>query len=93
MERPTPKRIVLRFHEKHQFDEAAINQAFFASLDLRLADDYYSHLCPPDEDSAKMHIVLDIHAKSVPVVNLHTLPYRVFKVKKDGHLSVRLLRR
>ena len=68
----------------------AIIEAFFASVGARPDDDYFSHLCAPDE-SLKMHIVLDVHAKTIPTVDLCTIAYKVFKVKKDDHLYVVLL--
>jgi hypothetical protein len=85
MQRTIPKRIVLRFHEKYQFEEAAINETFFALFGPKPANDYYSHLCAAGE-SSKMQIVLDLHAKTNPVVDLDAIAYEVFKVKKDDQL-------
>ena len=65
MQRTTPKRIIFRFHEKYQFDEAAIIEAFFASFGLKPADDYYSHFYIPNEPT-KMRIILEIYAKIIP---------------------------
>jgi hypothetical protein len=82
MHHTTPERIVFRFHENFQFDEAAIIEAFFTSFGP--VNDYYSHLCPPEEHSNKMYIVLDIHARTILPANPLQIKYRVFKVQKDG---------
>ncbi|KAF2277252.1 uncharacterized protein EI97DRAFT_375903, partial [Westerdykella ornata] len=82
----TPQKgIILRFNVKYELQEAAINESFFALFGPQPVDDYYSHLIPPNE-SSKMHIVLDLHCKSKPVVDTHAIPYEVFKVKKNGGL-------
>lgn len=81
-----PKRVVLRFDVKHELEEAAINKRFFA-LFGSVDDDFYSHLVSPNE-SAKMHIVLDLHCKTSPVVNIDAIAYEVFKVKKNDELYV-----
>ena len=78
----TPERIVFRFHEKFQFDEAAIIDAFFESFGS--VADYYSHLCPPEEHSNKMYIVLDIPVKTILTTDPLQIKYRVFKVQKDS---------
>lgn len=78
MQHTAPERIVFRFDEKYQLDEAAIVEAFSTSFGP--IDDYYSHLCPPDENS-KMYIVLDVHAQTNPNVDPLKIAYRAFKVK------------
>lgn len=87
MSKITPKRVVLRFDEKYEFEEAAILEAYFASYGPQPDEDFFSHLCPPNP--IKMHIVIDIHSRTVPDVDLHRIPYEVFKVKKAGDLWVR----
>lgn len=84
MNDPTPERFVFRFHERFQLCEAPIIEAFLTSFSSLGINDYYSHLCPPDEDSNKMHIVLDIHPETIVPDNSLQIKYRVFKVKQDG---------
>jgi hypothetical protein len=83
MQQSPPKRIILRFHEDHCDDERAINSQVFGSHGLGAVDDYYSHLIPPDEESNKMHIVLDMYCKTNLTVELETIEYQVYKVKKN----------
>jgi hypothetical protein len=80
-----PKRVVLRFHVKHELKEATINQSFFALFKIRPTD-YYSHLMAPNY-SSKMHIVLDLLCKTNPKIDRSKLPYEVYTViEKDGEL-------
>ena len=72
---------------KFEQEEKAIIDMFFASHGLDTIQDYYSHLCPPNE-SFMMHIVLDLHCKREPAVNLRILKHRVFKVRKSDTLYV-----
>lgn len=83
------KRIVLRFEEKYELEWATIIEQYFASFGPDPGGDYYPHLCAPNM-STKMHIVLDLHAKTVPTVDLSAIAYEVFKVKKAGELCVDL---
>lgn len=87
MQDENPKRIVLRFNVKYELEETAIVETFFASHGPKPAEDYYSHLCAPNQ-SSKMHIVLDLHCKTVPTVDLHSIEHKVFKVHKDNNLYV-----
>lgn len=80
-----PKRIVLRFNVRHELEEAAINERFFAWFGPEPGDDFYSHLIAPNY-SNKMHIVLDLHCKTSPVVDIHAIAYEVFMVTKKGEL-------
>lgn len=41
-------------------------------------------------ESPMMHIVLDMHCKTVPTVDLDTIEYQVFKAKKKDELYVDL---
>ncbi|KAL9127664.1 MAG: hypothetical protein Q9217_003511, partial [Psora testacea] len=82
-----PQRIVLRFNVKFEREERAIIDTFFASYGLDPIEDYYSHLCAPNE-SSMMHIVLDLHCKTVPTVDLRAVKHKVFKVRKTDNLSV-----
>ncbi|KAL9629595.1 MAG: hypothetical protein Q9164_006814 [Protoblastenia rupestris] len=82
-----PQRIVLRFHVKFEREERAIIDTFFASYSLDHIENYYSHLCAPN-DSSMMHIVLDLHCKTTPTVDLRAIEHKVFKVRKNDNLSV-----
>ena len=88
---PVPKRVVLSFLVEYELEEWAILQAYFATFGPKPVDDFddfFSHLVPANE-SSKMHIVLDLHCKSVPIVDLQAIEYQVFKVKKgDGLYAV-----
>ena len=66
-------------------EEASINRDFFEYYGN--IEDYYSHLCPPNE-SSRMHIVLDLYCKQFPVVDLQTLEHKVYKVDKTDGLCV-----
>lgn len=87
MQRTIPKRIVLCFDVKYELEEAAMIETFFTLFGPKPADDFYSHLCAPNL-SSKMHIVLDLHCKTVPTVDLHAIEHEVFKVKKGDELYV-----
>lgn len=83
-----PKRVVLRFHVRHELEEAAINEQFFALYYPEPPkNDFYSHLMAPNE-SSKMHIVLDLHCKSHPTIDNSKIAYEVFKVEKKDELYV-----
>ena len=82
-----PQRIVLRFDVRYEREEMAIINAFFTSQGLTLAEDYYSHLCSPNE-SNKMHNVLDLYCKTITKVDLSTIEHKVFKVRKSDNLCV-----
>lgn len=92
MQHTIPRRIVLRFNVDYELEEAAIIERFFALFGPKPADDFYSHLIAPNE-SSKMHIVLDVHCKTIPTVDLSALEYEVFKVKKKDELYVVLSRK
>ena len=87
MQHIIPKRIVLRFNERYALEEAAIIGRFFVLFGTKPADDFYSHLCAPNL-SSKMYIVLDLHCKTVPTVDLRTIEYKVFMMKKGDELYV-----
>jgi hypothetical protein len=80
-----PKRIVLRFHEDYGWDHG-IQEKFFETMKIDPADDYFLHLVPPDDDSNKMHFVIDLYCKSFPTVNLDQVPHEVYRVKKKDDL-------
>lgn len=80
-----PRRIVLRVDEQYELQHAEIVEAFFTSYDDE--PDFYQHLCPPNR-STKMHTVLDLHCKPGSSVELQSIPYEVFRVKKSEALYV-----
>lgn len=82
-----PKRIVLRFDQKYELDWEAIIQTYFATLGSGPSNDFYPHLMAPNM-STKMHVILDLHCKTVSSVDTSAIEYEVFKVKKAGELYV-----
>ena len=89
MQSEGPRRIVLRFRVAYEREEEAIICDFFTTSNLDPCGDYFSHLLAPN-DSTKMHIVLDMHSKTHPNADVETMPYEVFKVKKNDKLCVGL---
>jgi hypothetical protein len=86
----TPKRVVLRFKVTHELEEGAINESFFARFSYESRNDYYSHLMAAN-DSSNMHIVLDLHCDTNPIIDNSKIPYEVYSVcKKDDELYVTL---
>lgn len=82
-----PKRIVLRFDQEYELDWEAIIQTSFATFGSNQSSDFYPHLMAPNM-STKMHIVLDLHCKTVSSVDSSAIEYEVFKVEKAGELYV-----
>jgi hypothetical protein len=84
----TPKRVVLRFKVKHELEERAINDSYFTRIGHEPKNDYYSHLMAANY-SSKMHIVLDLHCNTNPIINNREILYEVYSVsKKDAQLYV-----
>ncbi len=81
----TPKRIVLRFHERYERDPETITKCFFEAINIDPKDDYFPHLCPPD-DSTKMHLVIDLYCRSFPLVDLDEVAHEVYRVRKKDNL-------
>lgn len=81
----SPKRIVLRFHQKYEHEPGTITRRFFEAVNIDPHEDYFPHLCPPD-DSTKMHLVIDLYCKSFPSVTLDEISHEVYRVKKTGDL-------
>lgn len=86
MQNSGPGRIVFRFPVTYELEEAEILSRFFTLFDRDPQDDYFSHLMAPQISSTKMHIILDIHCKTVPKVDLNTIEYEVFRVRKNNEL-------
>ena len=81
------KRIILRFNERYALKEAIIIGKFFVLFGIKSADDFYSHLYAPNL-SSKIYIVLDLYCKIVPTVDLRTIEYKVFIMKKGDELYI-----
>lgn len=86
MQDSSPRRIVFRFPVTYELEEAEILTRFFTLFDRDPQDDYFSHLMAPGISSTKMHIILDIHCKTIPKVDLKTIEYEVFRVRKNNKL-------
>ncbi|EXJ82313.1 hypothetical protein A1O3_06126 [Capronia epimyces CBS 606.96] len=86
MQHSNPMRIVFRFPVTYELEEEAIVMRFFTLFGRDPHDDCFSHLMAPSESSTKMHIILDMYCKTFPEVNLDTMEYEVFKVKKNNEL-------
>ena len=80
----SPKRVFLRFHEKHIFEETQILNTYFSEYP-KATDDYCTHLCAANL-SPQMHILIDFHYKAFPNIDVHTIEHEVFQVQKDGDL-------
>ena len=89
MQNIVPKRVVFRFHQKYELEWATVIDKYFASLGSDPNGDFYSHLMAPNM-SSKMHIVLDLHCKTISPIDPSTIAYEVFKVKKADELCVGL---
>jgi len=61
MTNATPRRIVLRFHNNYERDYTLFAAKSFACHPEQATDDYYERLVPQQEESSKMHIILDMH--------------------------------
>jgi hypothetical protein len=85
MAQKSPKRIILRFHEKYEHEPERITRKFFETINIDHKEDYFPHLCPPD-DSPKMHVAVDLYCKSFPSVNLDEILHEVYRVKKTYDL-------
>lgn len=84
---PDARRIVFRFPATYEVEEGAIIARFFTLVGLDPQDDYVSHLVAPlNETPTKMHIILDMHCKTNPKVDLKTIKYEVYRVKKNQDL-------
>jgi hypothetical protein len=87
MSQGIPVRMVLRYREQPFQDLGAMIKAFFDWQNIEPLDDYCSHICF-DPRSPKLYLVLDIHCKTCPDVDLNMLDLRVFKVSQSRTLCV-----
>jgi len=77
-----PRRIVLRFNYKHEQDCHTFAKIFFDRYPNQATDDYFERHVPQQEESSKIHIVLDMHCKQFPNPDVQVMPYIVFQVSK-----------
>jgi hypothetical protein len=83
-----PRQVVLCFSVQYKREEATINEGFFALHSAEpLHKDFFSHLMAPNK-SFTMHIILDINCNSHPTIDNSMIPYKDFKVRKNGNLYV-----
>jgi hypothetical protein len=61
--------------------------AFFDSQDLKTLEDYYIHIYS-EPCSLSLYIVLDLHCKETPSVDLSELELQVYKVSRRDALYV-----
>ena len=80
-----PKRIILRFDERYVQEESIIISNFYNTFEMTPDKDLHVHLLAAN-NSSKMYIILDLHCKTFPSVDLHDIVYEVFKVKKSDKL-------
>lgn len=62
--------------------------AFFHSQGLKTPDNYFSHILYDSSTPSKLYLVLDLHYKEIPNVNLNELELQVFKVLRRKALYV-----
>lgn len=67
-----PRRLVLRFNERlsgegNEWKELAIREAFFATYDTDMGQDYFVHLIGPQTIS--MYLVVDCYCNKFPTVD------------------------
>ncbi|KAI1916404.1 hypothetical protein LOZ53_003486 [Ophidiomyces ophidiicola] len=79
MSQATPVRIILGYREQPFQKPTAIINAFFTWQGIQPLEDYYTHICC-DPRSSRLYLVLDIHCKTHPNVDLNKLNLKVFKV-------------
>lgn len=93
MTEPVPRRIVLKCSSRHAKVENEMIKAFFNSqnLDLEILEerDHYVHVLFEPRLSSRF-VVLDLHCKTVPDIDLNKLPLQIFQVSKQRPLYVQL---
>ncbi|TVY36797.1 hypothetical protein LCER1_G009345 [Lachnellula cervina] len=79
MSQATPVRIILQYRDQPFQNLEAIINAFFKWRDTQPPEDYCTHICsnPP---SSRLYLVLDLHCKTYPNIDLNKLNLEVFKV-------------
>ncbi|KAF9729842.1 hypothetical protein PMIN01_11775 [Paraphaeosphaeria minitans] len=89
MSKHTPRRIVLRCREQYFQDQRVMLEAFFRSQDLLELDDYGIHICVEPSSPTTLYLVLDLHCREIPQVDLSELELQVFKVRKNNKFTFR----
>lgn len=79
----TPRRVVLRCREQYFREQGVVVQAFFQSQNLLDSEDYGIHICEDPSSASALYLVLDLHCKEIPSVDLSKLSLEVFKVSKN----------
>jgi hypothetical protein len=63
-------------------------ETFLKSQNLLDITDYGIHICGDPSSPTTLYLVLDLHCKEVPTVDLSDLELQVFKVSKNNTLYV-----
>ena len=82
-----PMRIILRTREQYEQQCIEIINKFFDYCGMQIGQDYFWHLVPSN-NSAAVHIVLDVHSQTVPSVQLDQVAHAMYKVHKPIDLLV-----
>lgn len=88
MSEVTPKRVILRCPGQYFCEQEAMIMAFFNSQDLQTSINYFPHIVNDPSSHSKLYLVLDLHHKETPSVDLNDLELQVFKVSKRNTLYV-----
>lgn len=88
MSQVTPKRVVLKCREQYFQEQKAMVTAFLNSQDLQTVEDYYTHIIFEPSSPSNLYLVLDLHCKEIPGVDLNELELQVFKVSRRDALYV-----
>ena len=77
-----PHRVVLWIRSDNLWDERQIIQDYFKQHDIAPHEDYFSHVKPSNSSSKRAYIVLDVHCKAVPDVDVYKVEHKVYRVRK-----------
>jgi hypothetical protein len=88
MSEVTAKRMILKCPQQYFQQQEAMVTAFFHSQGLKDPVDYFSHILYDSSTPSKLYLVLDLHYKEIPNVDLNELELRVFKVLRRKALYV-----
>ena len=80
--------MVLKCREQYFQDQREMVTAFFDSQGLKTLEDYYIHICSEPSSPSSLFLVLDLHCKEVPDVEVSKLELRMFKVSRNSTLCV-----
>ncbi|KAH8693431.1 hypothetical protein GQ44DRAFT_779924 [Phaeosphaeriaceae sp. PMI808] len=85
-----PKRIVLKYPDRHGHVQNEIVTAFFDSQGLELLEeDLYKHTLFEPSSPSKLFLVLDLCCKTIPNVDLSNLDLQIFEVSKQKPFTFR----